>query len=418
MNPLTVEEPKAMRDMKRTRGLSWITGLLMLAVVIGCGSDSSPTEDAPQAVAMGQGPDTARQVGAAGRAGAGQTAPMGPMPGVGTMTMTPAGGSAGAPAQGAAGAPGAPANGGGAGHAEAGAVGAGGAGVGGLAGAAGSQAGAAGAAGSSGTVGSSGPAAGNGAAGGAAAADGMDPTSVCLGGMPGKDSDAVMTRGMTSSRNFSLIYYLVSAPNKIKRFETILTVPKKPERRSTLFIWPGLQHSGGADPGRFGNGVLQPVLTWGPSCNPMAPREGSDYSSWWISGMYVNVSTGAAGPGGCAGGDPMDVEVGDRLYIDFSVEGTEWTQTVLNLTNMNSVDFTFDLEGQDQNWAIWDIETAGSSRPAEDTYFEKSVLTFESPVTDCQPSSAPEVDYFSAPILSPDGLHCCYEKMILKADRN
>ena len=30
----------------------------------------------------------------------------------------------------------------------------------------------------------------------------------------------------------------------------------------------------------------------------------------------------------------------------------------------------------------------------------------------------PRVDCFSAPILSPDGLHCCIEKMTLKAKRN
>jgi hypothetical protein len=239
-----------------------------------------------------------------------------------------------------------------------------------------------------------------------------------MGGAVGMDSDAVMTRAMTSSRNFSLVYFIVQAPNKITRFQTILPVPKLPSQRSTLFIWPGLQHSGGADPARLGNGVLQPVLTWGPSCNPKAPGKGNDYKGWWISGMYVNVSSGAAGPGGCAGGEAIDVEVGDRLYIDFAVKGTEWTQTVLDLNSMKQTAFAFDMKGQDQNWAIWDIETPGSSRPAEDTYFEKSVLTFESPVTSCQPSSAPEVDYFSAPILSPDGLHCCYEKMILKAKRN
>ena len=84
---------------------------------------------------------------------------------------------------------------------------------------------------------------------------------------------------------------------------------------------------------------------------------------------------------------------------------------------MKKVDFAMDLQGQDQNWVIWDIETPGYSVPAEDTLFEKSVITFTSPVTSCQPSSADEVDYFSAPILSPDGLSCCIDKMILKAMR-
>jgi hypothetical protein len=271
------------------------------------------------------------------------------------------------------------------------------------------------------SAGASGGKAGKGAAGSAGAAGSgapneMDLTAVCKGGKVGQDSDAVTTRGQTSSRNFSIVMYNLSAPNKITRFQTILPVPKVPSARSTLFIWPGLQHSGGADPARIGNGVLQPVLTWGPSCNPNAYAKGNDYAGWWISAMYVNLS-GAAGLGGCAGGDAMDVAVADRLYIDFAVKGTEWTQTVVNLNNKKTVDFTFDLEGQDQNWVIWDIETPGTSRPAEDTFFEKSVITFTSPVTSCQPSSAAEVDYFSAPILSPDGLNCCYEKMILKAQR-
>ncbi len=336
---------------------------------------------------------------------------MGPMPGIGTMTMTPPSGSAGGPPSAAAGASGAAASGGSGGQPGA-VAGSSGNAAAAAAGTAGSIAGAAGFAGGSGMAGSAG------AAGGMPPAVGMDPTSVCMGGTVGMDSDAVTTRGMTSSRNFAVIMQTVKAPNKITRFQTILPVPKVPAQRSTLFIWPGLQHSGGADPARIGNGVLQPVLTWGPSCNPKAPRKGADYMGWWISGMYVNISSGAAGPGGCAGSEAMDVGVGDRLYIEFIEEGTEWTQTVLNLANMKTVEFTFDLKGQDQNWAIWDIETPGSSRPAEDTFFEKSVLTFASPVTSCQPTSAPEVDYFSAPILSPDGLNCCIEKMILKAKRN
>lgn len=114
----------------------------------------------------------------------------------------------------------------------------------------------------------------------------------------------------------------------------------------------------------------------------------------------------------------MDVAVGDRLVMDFTVKGKEWTQTVTNLANMKKIDFTIDLKGQDQNWVIWDIEVPASSRPAEDTIFEKSVLTFTQPVTSCQPSSAAEVDFFSAPVLSPDGLNCCYEKLILKQMRN
>jgi hypothetical protein len=39
-------------------------------------------------------------------------------------------------------------------------------------------------------------------------------------------------------------------------------------------------------------------------------------------------------------------------------------------------------------------------------------------VTSCQPTTAAEVDYFSAPVLSPDGKSCCYDKIILKQMRN
>jgi hypothetical protein len=161
--------------------------------------------------------------------------------------------------------------------------------------------------------------------------------------------------------------------------------------------------------------VLQPVLTWGPSCNPKAPR--NTYESWWIAAMYVNISTAAAGPGGCAGGDAIQTPIGARLLIDFTVNNTAWTQSVEDLTTMKKVDFTIDLKGQDQNWAIWDIEVPSSARPAEDTVFEKSVLTFSDPVTSCQPTNAAEIDSFSAPLLSPDGKHCCYDKIVLKQKR-
>lgn len=59
------------------------------------------------------------------------------------------------------------------------------------------------------------------------------------------------------------------------------------------------------------------------------------------------------------------------------------------------------------------------SEPSKATIFTQNVLTVEKPVqlSTCQPSQAGSTDYFSAPILSKDGLHCCYEKIILKAMR-
>jgi hypothetical protein len=381
--------------------------LLAATAATGCGADSMATDSSPQAVgsSAGTGP-VGPSSGGAGRAGTSGAVTTGPMPGLGMMMMAANGGmtttgSAGSPAK--AGAAGAAAAAGSSAGSDAAAA---------TAGATGSAAGA-------GAAGMAAPAAGtSGAAGAGAPIDMMDPTSICAGGEVGMDSDSVMTRGRSGGRNLAVIMLNISPPNTVSRFITTLVVPKTPSSRSTLFIWPGLQHSGGEDPGRVGNGVLQPVLTWGPSCARSAPPSASSYSGWWVSAMYVNVSTSAAGPTGCAGGDAMDVAVGDRLVMDFTVEGNDWTQAVTNLSNMKKIDFTIDLKGQDQNWVIWDIETPSQSRPAEDTIFEKSVLTFTEPVTSCQPTSADEVDFFSAPIKSPDGMHCCYEKIILKQMRN
>lgn len=85
---------------------------------------------------------------------------------------------------------------------------------------------------------------------------------------------------------------------------------------------------------------------------------------------------------------------------------------------MKMVDLTVDLKGQDQNVVLWDIEVPDTAKPAEDTIFERSVVSFAEPVTSCQPTNADEVDYFSAPIRSSDGLHCCYERIVFKQMRN
>lgn len=249
---------------------------------------------------------------------------------------------------------------------------------------------------------------------------GSDHMAVCAGGTVGKDSDAMRPAGLTVSREFAGVKMLSPATSPMLSLKTTMEVPAKPSARQTLFIWPGLQNRSGApDPGRIGNGVLQPVLTWGPSCAPKRPS--TTYAEWWISGMYVNVTTGAAGPTGCAGGDFLSTPVGDLVEIEMREEGDNWVQVMTDLRTMETVDFAIDLKGQRQNNAMWIVEVpSGSSvRPAADTIFTQNVLTFEKPVqmATCQPTQAGRTDYFSAPILSKDGLHCCYEKIILKAMR-
>lgn len=285
------------------------------------------------------------------------------------------------------------------------------AGAGNLPGAAGNTTGSAGqsAAGSGGVGGatSSGGSSGMGGAGGSAG-NGGSMQSPCDGKM---GTDSSMLPGGTE---YGAVKYQLPTSNQLVELKTVLKVPKTPATMGTLFIWPGLQWLGGSDPARLGNGILQPVLTWGGSCNPKQP---ADYGSWWIAGMYVNVSTSAAGPTGCAGGDAMNVAVTDALDIDMVLSGTSWKQVVTDEQTSKSVDFTIDLKGQSQDWATFAIEIPQGSAvmPAEDIVFTDNVLTFASPAASCQPDQRGPNDYFSAPQASADGLHCCIEKITLRA---
>ena len=245
-------------------------------------------------------------------------------------------------------------------------------------------------------------------------------TAVCAGGKVGMDSDAAgKLPGLDVAREFAGVKYLAKSPNEIVSFKTTLVVPKTPTAKQTLFIWPGLQsRDRAADPGRVGNGVIQPVLTWGPSCAPKLPPKPYEVG-WWIAGMYVNVTTGAAGASGCAGGDYVTTALGDWLEIDMFLKDAKQAQTIKNVQMNKTVDFSIDLKGQVQNEAMWLIEVpSGSSvKPVEDTIWLQNVLTFKQPVTSCQPRSKGAADYFSAPTLSPDGLHCCWDKIVLKSTR-
>lgn len=293
----------------------------------------------------------------------------------------------------------------------------------GAAGASGQAATALAGAGAAGQAGAAGGA--TGAAGAMGAADlpagATNFTSVCAGGKVGMDSDAAgKLPGLDVGREYAGVKYLARTPNEIVSFKTTLVVPKTPTTKQTLFIWPGLQsRDGAADPGRVGNGVIQPVLTWGGSCAPKLPPNPYD-AGWWIAGMYVNVTTGAAGASGCAGGDYLTTSLGDWLEIDMFLKDGKQAQTIKNVQTNKTVDFSIDLKGQVQNEAMWLIEqpSGTSVKPAEDTIWLQNVLTFSKPVTSCQPRSKGSADYFSAPTLSTDGLHCCWDKIILKANRN
>lgn len=384
---------------------AWIFGFSIATwAAVGCSSDgdqSNPAQGASGGSVATSGSSGAAVAGSGGNRVAGASG--GPMPGMSALTAGRAGGAtAGSAAQPSA---------------------------------AGAAAGSGGAAGVGGApspiVGGSGGQGGATAMGTSGAGGMMAPTdpslpagatnfvSVCAGGKVGMGSDAAgMLRGLDVGREYAGVKYLAKTPNQIVSFKTTLVVPKAPTTRSTLFIWPGLQsRDGAADPARIGNGVLQPVLTWGGSCAPKRPSD--VYAGWWIAGMYVTLSSNVVGPGGCGGGDYVSASVGDWLEIDMFLKDEKWVQTIKDVQMNKLVDYTVDLKGQVQNAAMWLIEQPDgtSIKPVEDTIWLQNVLTFSMPVTSCQPNQKGSVDSFSAPTLSTDGLHCCWDKIVLKADR-
>jgi hypothetical protein len=191
---------------------------------------------------------------------------------------------------------------------------------------------------------------------------------------------------------------------------TILTVPALPTAQSgTLFISPGIQ-PGGQNYEPIENGVLEPVLTWGPSCAP-----GSSSASWWIAGEYVNKYGTYSGYTGCHSGDGMAVQVGDPLSIRFTLDGTVWHQNVENLRDGTLVSFDFDMLGQFQNYIHFWMDPV-SAEPVEDAIFTSTMVTFALPeATACQPIVRGNRDFFSNPHASADGTQCSIDRIVLRA---
>jgi hypothetical protein len=264
---------------------------------------------------------------------------------------------------------------------------------------------------SDGSAGSqSGDAAGDGSTDAAPADD--DAGSPCSGGKALSASDSP---GVMASTESAAVKWIVASTTQLVGLWTTMIVPAKPAATSgTLYVWPGIQpFSNSQNFNPIGNGILQPVLSIGGTCAPGAPN---DYASWWISGQYVNVSTGAAGPTGCLGGDGMDVAVGDQLDIALTLSGTTWTQVIADRQTGKTVQFPMDLKGQGQNWATLAIEQPTSLKPISDAVFTATRLQFAaSSPTSCQPSQHGPTDYFATPYVSMDGKSCCVSRVILRA---
>jgi hypothetical protein len=234
----------------------------------------------------------------------------------------------------------------------------------------------------------------------------------CAGGTAGVASNA-MGAMATPVMGTGNVEFNISTKTQLVGLHTTLTVPDKPPPSGTLFLWPGLQPlPGGKNYNPIGNGVLQPVLTWGGTCAPTAPNT---YDSWWISGQYVNTYTNDQGYSGCHGGTGMNVAVGDQLDIAMTLAGTVWNQVVVDRQSGHMAMFNMDMAGQAQDWAIFTIESDGSE-PISDVVFTSTTLTLaDADGMGCQPSTRGQNDYFSAPMSSPDGKTCCISKIILRA---
>ncbi len=237
------------------------------------------------------------------------------------------------------------------------------------------------------------------------------PSDECAGGAAGPASNG---SGPTAQvQGYGDVEFTVSTKTQITRLRTTMAVPAKPPASGTLFLWPGLEPlTNGTNYDPIGEGVLQPVLTWGGTCAPTAP---SNYDSWWISAQYVNTYGSHMGYTGCLGGQGIDVAVGDLLDIDMALAGTVWKQTVTDRATSAVATYSLDMMAQAQNWALFIIESDGS-KPVSDVIFTSTTLDLaDADAAACQPSARGQTDYFSPPRASPDGKTCCVSKIILRA---
>lgn len=221
--------------------------------------------------------------------------------------------------------------------------------------------------------------------------------------------------------------------NEIVKLVTHTIVPEKPRSQTgqiqsygTLFLWPGLQASPQSENFMpINNGVLQPVLTWGPSCAPGAPQSEEDptaYSSWWVSGQYVNFVGSEMGYMGCLGGDPMRVNPGDHLKMTLELKNGQWIQTICDedsTDEVKDVKFRVNLKGQKQNFALFAIETFNNGTISQNVEFNQTEIYFsQSNGRNCSLVLKGNKDIFSDATLSEDQKICSIEFINLRADSN
>lgn len=216
----------------------------------------------------------------------------------------------------------------------------------------------------------------------------------------------------TTVEGYGNVMFVTESTNQIVYFETTLLVPPTQASVGTVFVWPGLQ-PGGDNYQPIGTGVLQPVLTWGSSC--VQSPQPTPYSSWWISGAYVNLGN-LPGYSGCLGGDSLNVSPADRLKIQFFLNGTVWTQIITNTMAQQQVTYSIDLQGQSQNLVLFWIELYNSASMVNRVMFSNSKWKFASPTTTgCTLAKRGIKDSMQVPTLSADKLTCTVASINLYA---
>jgi hypothetical protein len=343
----------------------------------------------------------------AGRPGGDVVAP----PPASAGSVAPAGAGAGRGALGAAGAGQRPAavSGGASGASGAAGLAAGNGGVAGLAAGSGGAVGGAPAAAGSGTAGAS---AGAGAGGAAGQAGGPAAAEDACGPILTGPKQAAKPKAVVMH---ALVEYHTKDENEWLNLSGTMIVPAKPPASGVIFVWPGTQTMPGTSKVQpVGEGVLQPVLTWGSSCVPGA-LPGHD--TWWISPVYVNEGTNIRELAGCHGGSVIRTDVGDRLDFVMHLNKTTWEQTVVDTNSKQMTKFDIDLRGQPQQRALFEIELKTSAKPVADSIFENVVLTMRDPDPGaCALNNAGMNDYVSQSRVSADGTRCCIERIVLRAD--
>jgi hypothetical protein len=215
-------------------------------------------------------------------------------------------------------------------------------------------------------------------------------------------------------RGSGTIEYDVTPPNEWLSQRTVMRVPEEPPPEGTVFLWPGIQPlPSGKNFQPIGNGVLQPVLTWGPSCAPGNP---GGHKTWWISPVYVNVSSRDSNYRGCHGGPVIEVEPTHLLDLHIYLDAPDWVQKAVDLDSMKATEYAHDMKGQAQARAFFVIELPGNAKPTEDVIFTKSVLTMAEPEPSaCEPIARGMRDFASKARVSSDGKTCCIDRIALRA---